>query len=202
MRDSAVQPRKKPVQRRARATIAVIVEAGAQVLTQQGISGFTTNHIAERAGVSVGTIYQYFPNKEAILVALQLTEMRQTLGLIALQLNDTRASPKERMRNAIRAFLDSEQAELDLRRALAQVRVSLPKDGEVVDIGSQAVEMLHAFLVANGLIDRGNRFASECIVTTITSVGERANIHSDADVERWTEALVRMINVHLDPDRP
>jgi AcrR family transcriptional regulator len=62
--------RKAPKQARSEATVEAIVEAAAQVFELHGYAAGTTNRIAERAGVSIGSLYQYFPNKDAILVAL------------------------------------------------------------------------------------------------------------------------------------
>lgn len=62
--------RKSPVQERSKVTVDVIVEAAARVLRKEGADALTTNRIAEVAGVSIGSLYQYFPNKEAIVVAL------------------------------------------------------------------------------------------------------------------------------------
>lgn len=64
-----MRERRRPRQARSRATWEVIVEAAAQVLERRGLAGFNTNAIAERAGVSVGSVYRYFPEKHAILVA-------------------------------------------------------------------------------------------------------------------------------------
>ena len=64
------RPRKQPLQSRAQKTVEVIVEATARILETRGHDGFTTNAVAERAGVSIGTLYQYFPNKDALLGAL------------------------------------------------------------------------------------------------------------------------------------
>lgn len=60
-------PRKKGVQDRAKGTVDYIIEAATQILTEHGLKGFSTNKIVERAGVSIGTLYQYFPNKESII---------------------------------------------------------------------------------------------------------------------------------------
>lgn len=65
-----VKPRKLPRQARARATVDAIVEATAQVLLEDGYDRFTTARAAERAGVSVGSLYQYFPNKAALVAAV------------------------------------------------------------------------------------------------------------------------------------
>jgi len=62
--------RKSPSQARAKRTIETILEATAQILAEEGSERLTTNYLARRAGFSVGTIYQYFPNREAIVLAL------------------------------------------------------------------------------------------------------------------------------------
>jgi AcrR family transcriptional regulator len=72
-----VTQRKRPVQSRSRATVEAVLAAAARILEDQGLSGFNTNAVAERAGVSIGSLYQYFPSKDAILVAL----MEQSLTL-------------------------------------------------------------------------------------------------------------------------
>ena len=65
-----LKPRKMPSQERSRETVAAIYQAAAQVFSLYGYADATTDHIAERAGVSIGTLYQYFPGKEAILIGL------------------------------------------------------------------------------------------------------------------------------------
>ncbi|NYI02474.1 TetR/AcrR family transcriptional regulator [Cupriavidus plantarum] len=72
----ALRPRKAPTQGRAEETVAAIVEAAAQVLEQHGFEGFNTNAVAQRAGVSIGSLYQYFPGKDALTVALIRRESR------------------------------------------------------------------------------------------------------------------------------
>lgn len=64
-------PRKMPVQARSRATFDAIIQAATYILTEKGWEGLTTNAIAERAGVNIGSLYQYFPNKEAVMAELQ-----------------------------------------------------------------------------------------------------------------------------------
>jgi AcrR family transcriptional regulator len=62
--------RKQPLQDRSRETVAVILEAAARILEERGFEGYNTNAIAERGGISVGSLYQYFPNKDALTLAL------------------------------------------------------------------------------------------------------------------------------------
>lgn len=66
----AATVRKHPKQERSQATVEAILTATTRILTEQGYAQFTTNRVAELAGVSVGSLYQYFPNKEALIVAL------------------------------------------------------------------------------------------------------------------------------------
>jgi len=64
------KPRKLPKQERSQATVSAILIATTRILTEEGYDKFNTNRVAELAGVSVGSLYQYFPNKEALLYAL------------------------------------------------------------------------------------------------------------------------------------
>ncbi len=79
-----VSPRKKPLQNRSRATVEAVLMAAARILEDQGLAGFNTNAVAVRAGVSIGSLYQYFPSKDAILVAL----MEQSLTMFSEDLSE------------------------------------------------------------------------------------------------------------------
>jgi AcrR family transcriptional regulator len=68
--EQRTRPRKQPRQARAQHTVNAIIEASARILEEQGHGGFTTNAVAELAGTSIGTLYQYFPDKDALLGAL------------------------------------------------------------------------------------------------------------------------------------
>lgn len=74
-----VRMRKKPTQARAAATVEAIVEAAAQILQKDGEEALTTAKIADRAGVSIGSVYQYFPNKDAVLLAV-IRKEREMIG--------------------------------------------------------------------------------------------------------------------------
>jgi len=77
---SRAAPRKAPKQARSLATVEAIVEAAARILEERGHEAFSTNAVAEKAGVSVGSLYQYFPRKDALIGALIL---RETSRLVA-----------------------------------------------------------------------------------------------------------------------
>ncbi|MBX8498504.1 TetR/AcrR family transcriptional regulator [Pseudomonas lijiangensis] len=75
---TTVKPRKVPAQARSRATVDAIVQAATYILTRVGWEGLTTNAIAERAGVNIGSLYQFFPNKEAVIAELQRRHVAAT----------------------------------------------------------------------------------------------------------------------------
>lgn len=99
-----LSPRKTPAQPRAAATVNVILEAAATILERHGLEGYTTNEIAERAGVSIGSLYQYFPNKDAVTIALIEREMEGMVEEIqaALTLSPPRRALQETIRAAVR----------------------------------------------------------------------------------------------------
>jgi AcrR family transcriptional regulator len=78
MNESRSAPRKSPSQERSRRTVDRILDAATRIFHEQGYAGATTNDIADEAGVSVGSLYQYFPNKDALLVALTQRHIETT----------------------------------------------------------------------------------------------------------------------------
>jgi AcrR family transcriptional regulator len=88
--------RKQPRQRRSRDTVGVILAAAARVIAERGYEAATTNHIAIRAGVSIGSLYQYFPNKASLAAALELQHLDDAgprLVALAAQLRARRVAP-------------------------------------------------------------------------------------------------------------
>ena len=80
--EEATYPRREPQQARSREMVAAMVEATARVLAREGLEALTTNRIAEVAGVSIGSLYQYFPNKEALLAALIERELEADIARV------------------------------------------------------------------------------------------------------------------------
>jgi AcrR family transcriptional regulator len=102
-RRSAVSPRKSPVQVRSGQTVEAILAAAARVLTRDGAAGFTTNKVAEKAGVSIGSLYQYFPNKESIVSELA----RRHLADLERGINDITTQAREAPLEAVvRALIE------------------------------------------------------------------------------------------------
>ena len=96
--------RKQPRQKRSRQLVASLVDATARVMAQQGLDNVTTNHIAEAAGVSVGSLYQYFPDKEALIEALLerlVSDVMQTFNRTLGEMNPGSMDLRQLARTAI-----------------------------------------------------------------------------------------------------
>jgi AcrR family transcriptional regulator len=104
MRKSAKPaPRRQPKQRRARLTVDAVLEAAVKVLKREGFNALTTNRIAEVAGVSIGSVYQYFPDKGAIFAALHRRHIEEIDRMIEVQLLRYAASSLD---DLIRAMIE------------------------------------------------------------------------------------------------
>ena len=99
-----LSPRKKPAQSRAAYTVNAILEGAADILECRGLEGYTTNEIAARAGVSIGSLYQYFPNKDAVTIALIEREMEGMVEEVvaALTLTPRRRALQEAIEASVR----------------------------------------------------------------------------------------------------
>ena len=115
-------PRKTPAQQRSRATVEAIVAATARVLVRDGYDALSTNRVAREAGVSVGSLYQYFPGKEALVAAVMEQHAQRMQENIAARLANAgnAASAEEVATEMIRAMLAAQQAEPRLHRALVE----------------------------------------------------------------------------------
>ncbi|POA96958.1 TetR/AcrR family transcriptional regulator [Chromobacterium sinusclupearum] len=113
------QPRKAPRQNRSCHAVAAILEAAARILASDGYAAFNTNRVAELAGVGIGSLYQYFPNKQALVAALHRRHGEETLAALdaALAASDGRP-PREQLAAMVAAALDLHRRELGLHRVL------------------------------------------------------------------------------------
>lgn len=106
-RSRPTSARKRPSQARSRATVDTILDAATQVFELRGYAGGTTNRIAERAGVSIGSVYEYFPNKDAIVVALANRELERERQEILEVLAVLRSSPWKSLNALLRRFVET-----------------------------------------------------------------------------------------------
>jgi AcrR family transcriptional regulator len=109
-------PKKEPTQSRAAATVHAILEGAANILERHGLEGYTTNEIAARAGVSIGSLYQYFPNKDAVTIALIEREMVGMVDEVIAALALT--PPTRALQEAIRAAVRNQLRRPQLARLL------------------------------------------------------------------------------------
>lgn len=120
----ATQRRRAPRQERAQVTVEAIFEAVAQIVATEGEAALTTNRIAERAGVSVGSLYQYFPSKEAIVTALldrHCTQVMHALDALLAQALHEHWPPEQQVRRYVRHYLHAFGGGPESGRALARL---------------------------------------------------------------------------------
>ena len=200
-RNARISARKQPQQARSTDLVSAILEAALQVLAKDGAQRFTTVRVAEKAGVSVGSLYQYFPNKAAILFRLQSDEWRQTTDLLRSILEDRRRPPLERLRILVHAFIRSECEEAAVRLALddaAPLYRDAPEAKAAKATGERAILafMKEALPKAS---DATRALAGDLIKTTLSAVGKQFSEtpRKEAEIERYAEAVANMFEAYL-----
>ncbi|TIS57656.1 MAG: TetR/AcrR family transcriptional regulator [Mesorhizobium sp.] len=197
----SISTRKQPKQARATELVAAILQAAAQVLASEGAQRFTTTRVAEKAGVSVGSLYQYFPNKAALLFRLQSDEWRQTTDLLCGILEDVEKPPLERMRILVHAFIRSECEEAPLRVALNDAAPLYRDAPEVQEAKASADRTVQDFMraalpAASEAVRAG---AGDLIIATLAAVGSNfsASPRTSAEIEAYSDALADMFCAYL-----
>jgi len=144
-----LEPRKLPSQQRSEATVEAILQAAAQVFERHGYAAGTTNRIVERAGVSIGTLYQYFPNKDAILVALVHRHLAESTAALQphLQRLNRGARFEDVLPNIVHAMVAMHALTSGLHRVLFEetplpstLRAELDElEDQLVDVAAEAL---------------------------------------------------------------
>lgn len=144
------KPRKKPTQARSRATYEAILDAAAQVLANDGYVASTTNKIAERAGVSIGSLYEYFPSKEAVFTALIERLDWSTVDSVIENFKDMeRLSPGDFLTAVLKSRIDAALLYPELESLLrAEIPASLFKD-QAEKMTSEFHAGMHLFVSLN-----------------------------------------------------
>lgn len=141
-------PRRLPLQARAEQTIRTIFEATAHVLNEQGEAALTTNRIAERAGVSIGTLYQYFESKEAIVLAILAAERERVMRnldamLAAIDPNDpAKTDPRAVLRAIAKQYVRAFGTGAPGHRALVRLAWQLDRHQAIVQSMREASERI------------------------------------------------------------
>jgi AcrR family transcriptional regulator len=200
-RKPQISSRRKPKQARSSDLVSAVLEAAIQVLVKEDGKRFTTARVAERAGVSVGSLYQYFPNKASILFRLQSDEWRQTSELMRSILDDAQRPPLERLRNLVHAFIRSECDEAAVRSALeeaAPLYHDAPEGKEARASAGRSVEIfMRAALPDASDVTRTK--AGELMKTTLSTVGKAFSEQprSNAEIEAYAETVADMFCAYL-----
>ncbi|MBW8774750.1 MAG: TetR family transcriptional regulator [Stenotrophomonas sp.] len=200
-RPPQISSRKQPRQVRSNDLVPAILEAAAQVLKQEGAPRFTTARVAERAGVSIGSLYQYFPNKAAILFRLQQDEWQQTAGMVRDILQDGTIPPLQRLRRLVHAFILSECDEAQTRGALRDAAPLYRDAPEVQQARSVADTAMEAFM-AEALpraLESTRRRAIDLIETSLGACGREfsSTPRSNDEIHAWSDAVADMFCAYL-----
>jgi len=189
------KPRKQASQERSRATVDALVEATARILVREGFDKASTNRIAETAGVSVGSLYQYFPSKESLVVAVMERHSQQLMQVVKGVVAEVAALPVEQaVHTLVAAAIKAHCVDPKLHRVLAE---QIPRTGALENMeifNRQNYVLFKAYLEAHRdefrRLDLG--LAAFVCVTAIEALTHTAVLHhSDSYADDAFGALVR-----------
>jgi AcrR family transcriptional regulator len=197
-----LKPRKEPQQARSLQMREDILTAALRVLKREGALRFTTPRVAEAAGISVGSLYQYYPNKQALVFALHSRVVEQSWLEVERILDNPRASARLKIRRIARMFFLQETSDVsDYGPALQQAEIYFADQPEYRTMNRKILERFTLFLrraqpkTATGQATFGARL----LVTMLDSVGRAVAAMQlpRAEVNRWAQACADMIADHL-----
>jgi AcrR family transcriptional regulator len=176
-RQTRTTPRKRPRQQRSKATVDTILEATARVLIKQGFDGLSTNAVAAAAGVSIGSLYQYFPNKEALVTAVIDRHMEEMNTAIFAELTRVAKLPiAEAARGVIELTLRAHAIDPQLHKVLTEQVPRIGKLARLREVDEICHRMVAGLLAArkDEIAIRDPDLAAFILVSTIESVVHRA----------------------------
>ncbi|MBY0322006.1 MAG: TetR/AcrR family transcriptional regulator [Reyranella sp.] len=201
-------PRKSASQERSRATVAALLDATARVLTREGYDRASTNRIAAVAGVSVGSLYQYFPNKEALVAALVARHNREILELAQGGLKEVASLDlAAAVRAMVRAAVDAHLVDPALHRIFAEQVPRMGQLAKIEDLERETFLLVKSYLEARrdeiSVSDLDT--ATSILVTTVEALTHQFVINKpdaiDADRDRFIDEVTRLILNYLAPHR-
>ncbi len=193
-----VHPRKTPSQTRSRRTVDLILEASAQLLASGGEEALTTSRIADRAGFSIGTLYQYFPNRDSILDVLIERERENSDRRIRIALAEIdRSEIKDTIRAIVRILIESFTSHGRMRKrfSVSMMRLAMARGGQVrLDlIAGNILEVWRN----SGVRVNSDLNESEAFVLTRAALGVlRAAVLEDSPLLKtaaFEDAMVRLV---------
>jgi len=209
-RAESLKPRKKPVQDRSRHTVETILDCAAKVFAERGFAGGTTNHIAERAGVSVGSLYQYFPNKDAILMGLMERHLAGAQEEVERWVDALHPGPVDRtrvLRALVEALVSEQLIDPRLHRVLLEASLRSPalleKAREMVGAMALLVEHILRELPGGTRVE-DPALASRTAVLTgfLLTHGILLFESEQVPADRFIEQVVDMISMYLFGESP
>ena len=205
-RKPPTKPRKSASQERSRATVDALVEATARILVKDGFEKTSTNRIAEVAGVSVGSLYQYFPSKEALVAAVIDRHNEEIMAIVRTTLCEVADMPLEKaVRRLVTVAIDAHRINPKLHRVLAE---QIPRAGKLdVEAYSREIHTLvRAYLECRRKEMRKVDLdvATFLCVSTIEAVAhnavlDQAEMLSDKLVRTLVDETTRMVVGYLRP---
>jgi len=197
----AIAPRRLPVQARSNQMVTDILRAAVRVLEREGAHRFTTIRVAQAAGISVGSLYQYFPNKQAILFRLQSDEWEKTGEAIDTILGDVTKPAAERLRSMVKTFFHSECEEAPLRLALDAAAASYHDAPQSRARSPRSQQIVSAFIAAAAphATAAQRRFAAGLVFMTTTAVGKQLSERSPkrGEIDALADAIAAMLSAYL-----
>lgn len=162
-KNANLSPRKRPTQPRSRQTVDAILTAAEDVLLRSGLTGFTTNAVAHRAGVSIGSLYQFYPGKEAILAALVRNMRRDMLAALVIARKSVDQSDlAEAIGTMIDASLEHHLRAPELTELLEQAEARLPLDAETQALKANMFQLVLSLFERHG-VDQPQTVAQDVI---------------------------------------
>ena len=198
----ALKPRREPQQERSRQMRDDILEASIRVLASEGPLRFTTLRVAEVAGISVGSLYQYFPNKDALVYALHTRMVDALWEEMQHILDHPRLDPRTKVRRIARMFfLDESDQMVKMGSVLADIDPFFDTLPELQEIDAQVLTRLTTFVgeVLPNMTRADVAFGAQMLTTTIESVGKSVAKRrlSSRDLRKWATATADMVCDYL-----
>jgi AcrR family transcriptional regulator len=190
---TAFEPRKTPVQARSAVTVKAISEATIQVLLTHGAGRLTTTRVAERAGVSVGTLYQYYPNKRSLLFAVFEDHLDKVSRAVEVACEDACHKPmSEMIRLVVEAYVDVKMQRADISIALYKVAPDVGGLALVKQTGERLRKAIESMLLtAPDLKLSADRFAIDMMLSAMSGA-IRSALEAGA-----SPAMFRKMREHL-----
>jgi AcrR family transcriptional regulator len=205
VRRPLTKPRKIASQERSRATVDALVEATARILVKEGFDKASTNRIAEVAGVSVGSLYQYYPGKEALVAAVIDRHNQEIMRVVRGALGEVASQPVEKaVRRLVTVAIEAHRIDPKLHRVLAEQIPRTERLESVEAFNRETYALFRAYLEGHSdelrTIDLD--LAAFVCVTSIEALAHTAVLHrserlSGEAVERFVAEATRLVAGYL-----